>query len=42
MKSRKAKVLHEAGGLTLIEHVVHSALALTSPDHIVVVVGSPG
>ena len=32
MKSRKAKVLHEAGGLTLIEHVVNSALALTTPD----------
>jgi bifunctional UDP-N-acetylglucosamine pyrophosphorylase / glucosamine-1-phosphate N-acetyltransferase len=39
MKSRKAKVLHEAGGLTLIQHVVNSALALTSPDRIVVVVG---
>src|SRR6476620_7030562 len=39
MKSRKAKVLHEAGGLTLIEHVVNSALALTSPGRIVVVVG---
>lgn len=39
MKSSKAKVLHEAGGMTLVEHVVHSALALTSPDRIVVVVG---
>ena len=39
MKSRKAKVLHEAGGLPLIEHVVNSALALTSPERIVVVVG---
>lgn len=39
MKSRKAKVLHEAGGLTLVEHVVNSALDLTSPDRIVVVVG---
>jgi bifunctional UDP-N-acetylglucosamine pyrophosphorylase / glucosamine-1-phosphate N-acetyltransferase len=39
MKSRKAKVLHEAGGLTLIEHVVKSALALTTPDRVVVVVG---
>ena len=36
MKSRKAKVLHEAGGLTLIEHVVKSALALTTPDRVVV------
>jgi bifunctional UDP-N-acetylglucosamine pyrophosphorylase / glucosamine-1-phosphate N-acetyltransferase len=39
MKSRKAKVLHEAGGLALVEHVVNSALALTTPDRIVVVVG---
>jgi bifunctional UDP-N-acetylglucosamine pyrophosphorylase / glucosamine-1-phosphate N-acetyltransferase len=39
MKSRKAKVLHEAGGLTLVEHVVRSALALTSPDRVIVVVG---
>ena len=39
MKSRKAKVLHEAGGLTLVEHVVRSALAVTSPDRVVVVVG---
>jgi bifunctional UDP-N-acetylglucosamine pyrophosphorylase/glucosamine-1-phosphate N-acetyltransferase len=39
MKSRKAKVLHKAGGLTLVEHVVNSALALTSPDRVVVVVG---
>ena len=39
MKSRKAKVLHHAGGLTLVEHVVSSALAITSPDRVVVVVG---
>jgi bifunctional UDP-N-acetylglucosamine pyrophosphorylase/glucosamine-1-phosphate N-acetyltransferase len=39
MKSRKAKVLHEAGGLTLVEHVVNSALEVTSPERIVVVVG---
>jgi bifunctional UDP-N-acetylglucosamine pyrophosphorylase/glucosamine-1-phosphate N-acetyltransferase len=39
MKSRKAKVLHQAGGLTLIEHVVRSALALTSPERVIVVVG---
>lgn len=39
MKSRKAKVLHEAGGMTLVEHVVRSALALTSAERIVVVVG---
>src|SRR3954447_4919627 len=39
MKSRKAKVLHQAGGLALVEHVVNSALALTPADRIVVVVG---
>ena len=39
MKSRKAKVLHAAGGLTLVEHVVRSAMAVTSPERVVVVVG---
>jgi bifunctional UDP-N-acetylglucosamine pyrophosphorylase/glucosamine-1-phosphate N-acetyltransferase len=39
MKSRKAKVLHRAGGKTLIEHVVETALKLTSADRIAVVVG---
>ncbi len=39
MKSRKAKVLHHAGGLALVEHVVNSALALTPADRIAVVVG---
>jgi bifunctional UDP-N-acetylglucosamine pyrophosphorylase/glucosamine-1-phosphate N-acetyltransferase len=39
MKSRKAKVLHQAGGLTLVEHVVRSSLAVTSPERVVVVVG---
>src|SRR3989449_7013747 len=39
MKSAKAKVLHRAGGQTLIEHVVDTALQLTSPDRIFVVVG---
>jgi bifunctional UDP-N-acetylglucosamine pyrophosphorylase/glucosamine-1-phosphate N-acetyltransferase len=39
MRSRRAKVLHQAGGLALIEHVVNSALALTSPERILVVVG---
>lgn len=39
MVSRKAKVLHEAGGLTLIEHVVNAATALTTPDRVAVVVG---
>jgi bifunctional UDP-N-acetylglucosamine pyrophosphorylase/glucosamine-1-phosphate N-acetyltransferase len=39
MKSRKAKVLHTAGGRTLIEHVVSTALELTPPERIFVVVG---
>lgn len=39
MKSRKAKVLHEAGGMALVEHVVRSALAVTSPERVTVVVG---
>ena len=39
MKSKKAKVLHRAGGMSLVEHVVHSALGITTPDRVVVVVG---
>jgi len=39
MKSRRAKVLHEAGGLPLIEHVVRTALAVAPPERIFVVVG---
>ncbi|MBK5291015.1 MAG: bifunctional UDP-N-acetylglucosamine diphosphorylase/glucosamine-1-phosphate N-acetyltransferase GlmU [Acidobacteriia bacterium] len=40
MRSRKAKVLHRAGGLTLIEHVVQAAAQVAStPEGIVVVVG---
>lgn len=39
MKSRKAKVLHRAGGRTLIEHVIDTALDLTPPERIFVVVG---
>ena len=39
MKSSKAKVLHRAGGKTLIEHVVDTALALTAPERVFVVVG---
>src|SRR5580704_15862549 len=39
MKSRQAKVLHRAGGKTLIEHVVETALKLTPADRIAVVVG---
>jgi len=39
MKSRKAKVLHRAGGRTLVEHVVSTALELAPAERIFVVVG---
>jgi bifunctional UDP-N-acetylglucosamine pyrophosphorylase/glucosamine-1-phosphate N-acetyltransferase len=39
MKSKHAKVLHRAGGLTLIEHVVRAASAITAADHVTVVIG---
>jgi bifunctional UDP-N-acetylglucosamine pyrophosphorylase/glucosamine-1-phosphate N-acetyltransferase len=42
MKSRQAKVLHRAGGKTLIGHVVDTALELTPPERIFVVVGHQG
>jgi bifunctional UDP-N-acetylglucosamine pyrophosphorylase/glucosamine-1-phosphate N-acetyltransferase len=39
MKSKKAKVLHQAGGRTLVEHVIHTASTITDPQWITVVVG---
>jgi bifunctional UDP-N-acetylglucosamine pyrophosphorylase / glucosamine-1-phosphate N-acetyltransferase len=39
MKSRRAKVLHEAGGDTLLNLVIRAALAVAQPEQIVVVVG---
>ena len=39
MKSRHAKVLHRAGGKTLLQHVVDTALELAPPERIFVVVG---
>jgi bifunctional UDP-N-acetylglucosamine pyrophosphorylase/glucosamine-1-phosphate N-acetyltransferase len=39
MKSRKAKVLHRAGGRTLIEHAIATARELTPSERIFVVVG---
>lgn len=39
MKSKHAKVLHEAGGDTILNHVIRAAMAVTSPDRIVVVLG---
>ncbi len=39
MKSKRAKVLHRAGGLTLIEHAVNSALGVAPADRIIAVLG---
>src|SRR5258708_33650296 len=39
MRSKRAKVLHRAGGLSLIEHVVQAARSVAPADHIVVVTG---
>ncbi|HUB78675.1 MAG TPA: bifunctional UDP-N-acetylglucosamine diphosphorylase/glucosamine-1-phosphate N-acetyltransferase GlmU [Bryobacteraceae bacterium] len=39
MKSRKAKVLHRAGGKTLVQHVIDTALRFTPAERIFVVVG---
>lgn len=39
MRSKKAKVLHKAGGLTIVEHVVRGAREVASPENIVTVVG---
>jgi len=39
MKSKQAKVLHRAGGLSLAEHVVRAALTLAPADRIFAVVG---
>jgi bifunctional UDP-N-acetylglucosamine pyrophosphorylase / glucosamine-1-phosphate N-acetyltransferase len=39
MKSQKAKVLHEAGGDTILNHVIRAALHVAPPENIVTVVG---
>ncbi|MCU1259534.1 MAG: UDP-N-acetylglucosamine pyrophosphorylase / glucosamine-phosphate N-acetyltransferase [Bryobacterales bacterium] len=39
MKSRRAKVLHSAGGRTLMEHSVRTALSLAAPERVFAVVG---
>src|ERR1700737_1822790 len=39
MKSRRAKVLHSAGGRTLIQHSVRTALSLAPPERVFAVVG---
>jgi bifunctional UDP-N-acetylglucosamine pyrophosphorylase/glucosamine-1-phosphate N-acetyltransferase len=39
MKSRQAKVLHQAGGQTLVEHVLDAAAAIAPPQRTFVVTG---
>jgi bifunctional UDP-N-acetylglucosamine pyrophosphorylase/glucosamine-1-phosphate N-acetyltransferase len=39
MKSRMAKVLHSAGGRTLVEHAIAAAKGIAPPERIFVVVG---
>jgi len=39
MRSKQAKVLHRAGGLPLVEHVIRAAKAIASPERIFVVTG---
>jgi bifunctional UDP-N-acetylglucosamine pyrophosphorylase/glucosamine-1-phosphate N-acetyltransferase len=39
MKSGKAKVLHRAGGDTLLNHVIRAALHIAAPEQIVAIVG---
>src|ERR1700722_19511247 len=39
MKSRMAKVLHAAGGKTLVRHAIDTALKIAPPERVFVVVG---
>ncbi|HSU60025.1 MAG TPA: bifunctional UDP-N-acetylglucosamine diphosphorylase/glucosamine-1-phosphate N-acetyltransferase GlmU [Bryobacteraceae bacterium] len=39
MKSNQAKVLHQAGGDTLLNHILQAATQVAAPENIVVVVG---
>ena len=39
MKSKTAKVLHHAGGDTLLNHVIRAALCVAPPERIVAVIG---
>src|SRR5919198_5481463 len=39
MKSRRAKVLHRAGGKALVQHVLDTALVLAPPERTFLVVG---
>jgi len=40
MKSRMAKVLHRAGGKTLVAHAIHAACAVAPPERVFVVVAT--
>ncbi len=39
MRSKRAKVLHRAGGMALVEHVVAAARAIAPADHMIAVTG---
>ena len=39
MRSKRAKVLHRAAGLALVEHVVGAARSLAAPENTIVVTG---
>ncbi len=39
LKSRLPKVLHEAGGKALVEHVIAAARRVVAPEHIYVIIG---
>jgi bifunctional UDP-N-acetylglucosamine pyrophosphorylase/glucosamine-1-phosphate N-acetyltransferase len=39
MKSKRAKVLHEAGGETLLNNVIRAALEVAAPERIIAVIG---
>lgn len=39
MRSKRAKVLHEAGGDTLLNHVIRAGRSVAPPEQIIVVVG---
>ncbi len=39
MRSRQAKVLHQAGGHTLVEHVLAASASTAAPERMFVVIG---
>jgi bifunctional UDP-N-acetylglucosamine pyrophosphorylase/glucosamine-1-phosphate N-acetyltransferase len=40
MKSKHAKVMHEVGGMPIVEHVVRTAMQFAAPERVFVVVGN--